>query len=132
VRVARQILDYQLRLHPTQRRAVKAALRALAAGSSSETSPLNDNLEGYFRLRVGKFRIVYRFLASGEISCEFIEVRATVYERFATMREAIETSWFVNEPEAPFSPARRPRKRTKTKRRPMPRKTRAKPALRGS
>lgn len=132
MRVAGQILDYQRRLHPTQRQAVKAALRALAAGSFGDTLPLTDKLEGFYRLRVGKFRIVYRFLKSGEISCEFIDVRATVYERFATMREAIETSWLVNEPEAPYSPARRPRKRTKTKGRPTPRKARAKRALRGS
>jgi mRNA interferase RelE/StbE len=89
MKVADQILHYVRRLHPVQRRAVKAAFRALAAGAPADTMPLEDDLEGFYRLRVGKFRVVYRYLRNGEISCEFIDVRATVYERFTPMQEII-------------------------------------------
>jgi mRNA interferase RelE/StbE len=90
MRVADQIVDYGRRLHPAQRRKIKAALRRLEAGAPADTLALEDDLEGFYRLRVGKFRIVYRYLKSGEISCEFIDVRATVYERFVSMKEIIE------------------------------------------
>jgi mRNA interferase RelE/StbE len=90
MKVADQILDYVRRLHPAQRRKIKAALRKLEAGTRSDTLALEDDLEGFYRLRVGKFRIVYRYLQSGEISCEFIAVRPTVYERFVSMKEIIE------------------------------------------
>ena len=87
MRIADQVLVYVQRLHPLQRRMVKAALRGLEAGRRADTLPLEDQLEGFHRLRVGKFRLIYRYLPDGEISCEFIDVRATVYERFMSMRE---------------------------------------------
>jgi mRNA interferase RelE/StbE len=111
MRVSGQIRDYLRRLHPDQRRAIKAALRALRDGAAGDTLALSDDLEGFYRLRVGKFRIVYRLLKDGEISCEFTDVRATVYERFATMRETIEASWSLNEPEVPYQSRRSPVKR---------------------
>jgi mRNA interferase RelE/StbE len=89
MKVADQILDYVRRLHPAQRQAVKAALRALETGAAADAMALQDDLEGFYRLRVGKFRVVYRYLRSGEISCEFIDVRATVYERFTPMPEIV-------------------------------------------
>lgn len=90
MKVADQIFEYVRRLHPDQRRMIKVALRRLEAGTASDTLALEDELEGFYRLRAGKFRVVYRYLKSGEIACEFIDVRATVYERFASMREFIE------------------------------------------
>jgi mRNA interferase RelE/StbE len=89
MKVADQILDYVRRLHPAQRQSVKAALRTLETGAPADIIALEDDLEGFYRLRVGKFRIVYRYLQDGEISCEFIDVRATVYERFTPMPEII-------------------------------------------
>jgi mRNA interferase RelE/StbE len=89
MRVADQVLACVRRLHPAQRRAIKAALRQLESGRTTDTMALEDDLEGFYRLRVGKFRIVYRYVKGGEISCEFIDVRATVYERFTPMQEII-------------------------------------------
>ena len=60
MKVADQVRERLRRLHPAQRQAVKAALRALAAGATSDTLALTDDLEGFYRLRVGRFRIVYR------------------------------------------------------------------------
>jgi mRNA interferase RelE/StbE len=87
MKIADQIHEFVRRLHPAQRRAIKAALRALAAGTHSDVLPLSDELEGFYRLRAGKFRIVFRYLPNGEISCEFIGVRDTVYEKFVSLRE---------------------------------------------
>jgi mRNA-degrading endonuclease RelE of RelBE toxin-antitoxin system len=46
-------------------------------------------LKGFTRLRVGPFRLVYRCLKSGEISCEFIETRKLVYPRFAAIKDLL-------------------------------------------
>jgi mRNA interferase RelE/StbE len=114
MRVSAQIRDYLRRLHPDQRRAIKAALRGLDSGVASDSQALSDDLEGFYRLRVGKFRIVYRFRGNGQISCEFIDVRSTVYERFSTMRELIEATRLLKEPAATYE-ARVSRTKTKSR-----------------
>ena len=90
MKVTDQVREQMLRLHPAQRRAVKAALQTLAAGREEDTLALADELEGFYRLRVGKFRVIYRYLRKGEVSCEFMDTRATVYEQFKALREMIE------------------------------------------
>lgn len=90
MRFADQVTEYVRRLAPEQRRAIKAALRVLESGKATDTRPLEDELEGFYRLRVGKFRIVYRHVPAVGISCEFIEVRRLVYERFTSLRETLE------------------------------------------
>jgi mRNA interferase RelE/StbE len=90
MKVADQVVEQMRRLHPAQRRAVKTALQLLAAGREADTLALTDELEGFYRLRVGKFRVVYRYLRNGEISCEYLDARATVYERFVELRELLE------------------------------------------
>jgi len=107
MRVADQIHLYLRRLHPDQRKAIKSALRALGSGSATDVLALKDGLEGYYRLRVGRFRILCRHLDSGKISCEFIDVRATVYERFTSMQELIRQSWLLNDPAASYPAPRR-------------------------
>jgi mRNA interferase RelE/StbE len=89
MRVADQVVAYVRRLHPAQRRAIKTALRSLAAGRETDSKPLENELEGFFRLRVGRFRLVYRHLKSHEISCEFIERRKMVYTQFASIKELL-------------------------------------------
>ena len=89
MRVADQVVAYVRRLHPAPRRAIKTALRALAAGRETDSKPLENELEGFFRLHVGQYRIVYRCLKSGEISCEFIETRKRVYQQFASIKELL-------------------------------------------
>jgi mRNA interferase RelE/StbE len=92
MKVADQIFNSVKRLHPAQRRAIKAALRSLEAGTAADILPLSDELEGFYRLRVGKFRVIFRYLNGREISCEFMDARDTVYERFVSIREFIDKS----------------------------------------
>lgn len=62
-------------------RGVKRALKTLAAGRG-DTHPLHDTLEGYHRLRVGPYRIIYRHEAPRRILCDYMEERSIVYELF--------------------------------------------------
>ena len=66
MRVSDQILVYPRRLAPEQKRAIKAGLRALDREKPINTKALENELEGFYRLGVGKFRIVFRYLAGGE------------------------------------------------------------------
>lgn len=74
-----QVESLRARLHPEQRRAVKKALIALAAGRG-DCLPLDEELEGYHRLRVGEYRIVFRYDGAGDIRCIFAERRKLVYD----------------------------------------------------
>jgi mRNA interferase RelE/StbE len=90
MKVSEQIRDYVRQLHPAQRRAIKAALRTLESGRKTDVRALSDELEGYYRLRIDKFRILFNYLPSGQILCEYINARDTVYERFTSLREMLE------------------------------------------
>ncbi|HVU37506.1 MAG TPA: cytotoxic translational repressor of toxin-antitoxin stability system [Opitutales bacterium] len=90
MKVAGQIREYLRQLHPEQRGMIKTSLRNLADGKGGDVLALTDELEGFYRLRAGRFRIIFRYLPDGEISCEYLNTRDTVYERFATLREIIE------------------------------------------
>jgi len=43
---------------------------------------LRERLEGYYRLRVGAYRIIFRYLPGRVIECVYINDRALVYEIF--------------------------------------------------
>ena len=90
MKIADQVFEGLRQLHPEQRRTIRAALRSLDTGAPTDSKPLTDALEGFYRLRVGKFRIIYRHLHDGEISCEFMDTRATVYESFLSLREFLQ------------------------------------------
>lgn len=74
-----QVEKFRACLHPEQRRAFKIAFLELAAGKGDVTA-LEDELQGYYRLRVGQFRVVFRYADRGEIRCLFAERRKVVYE----------------------------------------------------
>ena len=89
MKYADQVVVFVGTLAPDQRKAVKRELRLLAAGRPKDAKALNEPLEGFYRLRVGKFRLIYRYDQTGEIAVEFIEVRRLVYERFVPIREML-------------------------------------------
>lgn len=69
-------------LHPGVRRDIRRALDDLAAGIDRDTAPLHDELVGFYRLRVGKYRVIYRRDDSGVIIAEYLARRGDVYEEF--------------------------------------------------
>ena len=71
--------EYQGRLAPEIRRAMKAAIIALPRG---DTKSLSDELEGLHRLRVGSHRVIFRY-RTGQIECLFAAPRSLVYEYLA-------------------------------------------------
>ena len=53
--------------------------------AKADILPLEENLAGFWRLRVGRFRIVFDYESSTTIRCLFIEERRLVYKVFAAM-----------------------------------------------
>lgn len=79
--IAEQVRSYQGALAPEPRRRLKLAILGLAEGRG-DVKPLQGNLEGLWRLRVGEHRIVYRHRA-GRIEVFYAAPRSVVYEFLA-------------------------------------------------
>jgi mRNA interferase RelE/StbE len=81
VRPALQVIEYARRLAPEPRRAVKQALLELRR-ERGDIRALEGSLTGYYRLRVGRHRIIFNYATDGAIDAVFIEERQLVYEVF--------------------------------------------------
>lgn len=81
LRPAVQVIDFAKRLAPEPRRAVKHALQELRA-ERGDIRALEGNLAGYYRLRVGRFRIIFAYATDGAIEAVFMEERSFVYDLF--------------------------------------------------
>jgi mRNA interferase RelE/StbE len=51
-------------------------------GKRRDVRPLTDQLTGFWRLRVGKYRVVFRHDEAGELIAEYLGPRTTVYRSF--------------------------------------------------
>lgn len=84
VEIGDQVLAFIKGLAPEPRRALRIALRHLAAGSG-DMKALQGELEGFFRLPVLTYRIIFRHVDRNDeiyTQCVFAERRAEVYGRF--------------------------------------------------
>ena len=81
VRPSVQVIEFARKLAPDPRRAGKQAFAALRE-ERGDICALEANLSGYYRLRVGRHRIVFNYAADGAIEAIFIEERHLVYEVF--------------------------------------------------
>jgi mRNA interferase RelE/StbE len=81
VRPSAQVIEFARRLAPEPRRAVKHGLAGLRE-ERGDIRALEGNLSGYYRLRIGRHRIVFSYASDGAIDAVFIEERQLVYELF--------------------------------------------------
>ncbi len=79
VLLAVQVVDFVLRLPPEPKNRLRKALRGLA-DEKGNIKALEAPLEGYCRLRVGGYRIVFAYGNRETIECIFAEQRSVVYE----------------------------------------------------
>ena len=75
--------EYQRKLTPEPRRALKAAILGLAT-ERGDIRALEDELAGLYRLRVGTRRVIFRYAEDGAIVCIYAGPRRLVYEIFST------------------------------------------------
>jgi mRNA-degrading endonuclease RelE of RelBE toxin-antitoxin system len=87
VRVEKQVRDSIGLMGLEHRRAVKKALVELQT-EKGDIASLTDALSGFYRLRVGTYRIIFWYRPGKVIECVYINRRALVYEVFE--REVVE------------------------------------------
>lgn len=81
IEVSFQVRDFHARLGPVHRRTLKRALVGLAT-ERGDIKALAERLQGFHRLRVGAYRVIFRYGDGRIIRGEFIERRSLVYEIF--------------------------------------------------
>jgi mRNA interferase RelE/StbE len=81
VQVREPVWKFYQRLGLQDRRAVKRAILRLST-EEGDVRALRDRLEGYYRLRVGSYRIIFRYLEGRVIDCVYMNDRALVYDVF--------------------------------------------------
>lgn len=89
VEIATQVRDFVGALPPVPRNKLRAALRALES-ERGDIKALEGPLEDYFRLRIGTYRVIFRYHVTGHhrvIRCDFAEKRSIVYEAFQHLME---------------------------------------------
>lgn len=81
VQVREQVKGFIETLGPQSRRKLRLALRGLES-ERGNCLPLKEALCGYHRLRVGGYRVVFRYLPGRVIECVFAEERSLIYHLF--------------------------------------------------
>jgi mRNA interferase RelE/StbE len=80
-----QVAKWLRNLPPDPKRRVRAALKGLESWQG-DIKPLQGELEGFYRLRVGGYRIVCRMTNRSLVRLEYAETRDVVYEAFRQLR----------------------------------------------
>jgi mRNA interferase RelE/StbE len=82
LQISPQVRAQQTTLGPQYRRMVKQAIRALAE-ERGDIRALRDELSGWHRLRIGPYRLIFRYTEGRVIQCAYLDERKLVYEIFA-------------------------------------------------
>ena len=80
-----QVADWLSGLLPEPKRRARAALRGLEDWQG-DIKALRGGLEGFYRLRVGGYRLVYRVMRGEVIRLDYADTRDVVYETFRQLR----------------------------------------------
>jgi mRNA interferase RelE/StbE len=81
VRPSHQVIEFLKCLAPEPRRALRQALKDLGTDRGDIRS-LDGNLASYCRLRVGRHRVIFKYVSDGGIEAVFVEERSLVYDIF--------------------------------------------------
>lgn len=81
IKVSIRVAEFVRGLAQTPRRELRLGIRGLAHGRG-DVRELEGELEGYWRLRVGSYRVLF-LRSPSVVECVFAEKRSIVYEIFA-------------------------------------------------
>ena len=91
ISASEHVSEWLSRLAPEPKRRVRAALKGLETWRG-DIAPLHGELEGFYRLRIGGYRIVFRIMRRKIIRLEYADTRDVVYEVFRQLRLLSEMS----------------------------------------
>jgi len=80
-----QVAQWLRNLPPEPKQRVRAALKGLERWQG-DIKPLRGELEGFYRLRVGGYRIVCLMVSKSLVRLEYADTRDVVYEAFRQLR----------------------------------------------
>jgi mRNA interferase RelE/StbE len=93
VELEQEVVDFVRSLPPQPRQALRRALKNLQL-EQSDIRALEAELEGFYRLRVQRYRVIFHYYIRGDqrlIRCVYAATRSIVYEVFAQrIRELFE------------------------------------------
>ena len=80
-------------LPPETKQRVRRELKALASGRAGrlDLKPLRRELQGFYRLRIGDYRLVYHLEPGPVVRLDYADVRDVVYDVFRQLRALRET-----------------------------------------
>ena len=84
IQLEEQVLHFIQSLPPEPKKALRRGLKGLE-NDKGDISRLKDESEGYYRLRVKNYRIVFRRLEPSTIQCVYAEHREEVYVKWAAI-----------------------------------------------
>ncbi len=85
ISASEQVAEWLSRLAPEPKRRVRAALRNLETWCEDIAS-LHGELEGFYRLRIGGYRIFFRVMPRQMIRLEYADTRDVIYEVLRQLR----------------------------------------------
>jgi len=85
ISASEQVAGWLRGLPPEPRRRIRAALKGLEDWKG-DIKALQGELDGFYRLRVGGYRIVYRVAHGQMIQLEYADTCDVVYETFRELR----------------------------------------------
>ncbi|MGH7283519.1 MAG: type II toxin-antitoxin system RelE family toxin [Polyangiaceae bacterium] len=84
IELSAQVVDFVRRLAHEPRAMLRRALKDLAT-EKGDIRSLEGPLDGYCRLRVDGYRVIFAYAGRRSIQCIFAERRGIVYEVFAEL-----------------------------------------------
>ena len=81
IQIGPHVRAFQATLGLQHRRAVKHAIRELAF-DRGDIRALRDELSGWQRLKIGHYRLIFRYTEGRIIQCVYLNERKLVYEIF--------------------------------------------------
>ncbi len=85
IEIEEQVVRFVRSLAPVPRRSLRDALRKLQH-EEGDIRGLESELEGFYRLRVGRYRVIFFYLTRGRsriLRCVYAGHRNLIYEVFA-------------------------------------------------
>ena len=82
--IEQQVLDFIRALPPQPRLAMRRALKKLATGQG-DVRALQEELSGFYRLRVLSYRVIFYRPDARTLRCVFAESRNVVYAMYAQL-----------------------------------------------
>ena len=94
VEVAGQVIRFVRKQSPEPRRALRLAVRQLKQ-ERGDIQPLHEHLDGFYRLRVGRYRVIFEYhigrRGERKVRCVYAATRSVVYEVFAQQLQELIT-----------------------------------------